>query len=168
MEFKSVLENFKTKLWTYHIKVPLSVARHFLEQGDKRVVCTLNDHLTFQCAIMPAGDDIHFINLNKKIRDELKLKVGQSVSVKLEKDQSTYGLPVPPELQEVLLQDQEGNRLFHALTPGKQRNLIYYAGLVKDPELRLQRALIMMEHLRRNGGKIDFRALFQEFKSGHV
>ncbi|MEO5907527.1 MAG: DUF1905 domain-containing protein, partial [Saprospiraceae bacterium] len=76
MEFSARLENFNTRLWTFHIKVPKSIALHFLDQGDKRVVATLNDKLTFQCAIMPAGDGVHFINLNKKIRDQLQLIEG--------------------------------------------------------------------------------------------
>ena len=79
MDFTARLENFNTKLWSYHIKVPSHVAKHFLDQGDKRVICTLNDVHPFQCAIMPAGDGIFFININKKIRDLLSLKEGHKV-----------------------------------------------------------------------------------------
>ena len=66
MEFTARLENFNTKLWTYHIKVPKPIAKHFLDMGDKRVICRLNDTMEFQCAIMPAGDGVSFININKK------------------------------------------------------------------------------------------------------
>jgi hypothetical protein len=164
MEFEARLDNFNTKLWSYHIKVPSRIAKHFLEQGDKRVICRLNRDHTFQCAIMPAGDDVFFININKKIRDQLKLKEGQKIQVYLEKDTSTYGLPFPEELKAVLDQDPEGNRLFHQLTPGKQRNMIYGVSQVKNTDRRIQRALIMIEHLRQNGGKLDFRKLYQELK----
>jgi hypothetical protein len=165
MDFTARIENFNTKLWTYHIKVPGHVASHFLEKGDKRVVCTLNDVHTFQCAIMPAGNGIHFININKKIRDTLKLKEGSKVGVSLEKDKSTYGLPFPEELKELLDQDKEGNRLFHLLTPGKQRNILYYVNQVKNTDLRIHRAMIFLDHLKRNKGKLNFRELFEEFKA---
>jgi hypothetical protein len=164
MEFTAKLENFNTRLWSYHIKVPKPIAAHFLEQGDKRVVCRLNDALAFQCGIMPAGDGVYFININKKIRDQLKLKEGSKLVVHLEKDNSEYGLPFPEELKELLEQDKVGNKLFHELTPGKQRNLIYAAGQVKNSDLRIHRAMVILEHLKKNTGKINFRQLNQELR----
>ena len=165
MEFTSRVENFNNKLWSYHFKVPQAIARHFLDQGDKRVVCNLNDVLEFQCAVMAAGDGVYFILLNKKIRDQLNLKEGSKVMVSLEKDESEFGLPFPEELKAVLDEDKEGNRLFLALTPGKQRNIIYAAGQVKNSDGRIKRSLIMIDHLKRNGGKIDFRKLYEELRN---
>ena len=164
MDFTAKLENFNTRLWTYHIKVPNPIALHFTEQGDKRVVCTLNDTHNFQCAIMPAGDGVYFININKKIRDKLKLKEGSKIQVSLEKDKSEYGLPFPEELKELLDQDAAGNKLFHQLPPGKQRNIIYYVGQVKNADLRIHRGMVFLDHLKRNKGKLDFRKLFDELK----
>lgn len=166
MEYTARLENFNTKLWTYHIKVPAATAKHFLDQGNKRVVCTLNGQHRMQCAILPAGNDTYFINLNKQVRDKLKLKEGHAVDVRLEKDESPYGLPFPEALKAVLDQDAEGNRLFHQLTPGKQRNILYAVGQVKNEDGRIRRALIMVAHIKRNGGKIDFKKLNEELKGG--
>ena len=165
MEFTARVENFNTKLWSYHVKVPGPIAKHFLDQGDKRVVCKLNDSIEVQCAIMPAGEGVYFINLNKKIRDQLNLKEGSKVSVHLEKDNSEFGLPFPVELDEVLAQDKVGKDYFFKLTPGKQRNIIYGVSQVKNTDLRIQRAMIMIEHLKNNKGKIDFRQLNAELKS---
>ena len=164
MEFTAKLENFNTRLWSYHIKVPKPIAAHFLEMGDKRVVCRLNDTMEFQCAIMPAGEGVYFININKKIRDQLKLKEESKLVVHLEKDNSEYGLPFPEELKELLDQDKEGNKLFHALPPGKQRNLIYAVGQVKNSDLRIHRAMVVIGHLKKNSGKINFRQLNQELR----
>lgn len=165
MEFTAKLENFNTRLWSYHIKVPKAIAAHFLEMGDKRVVCRLNDTMEFQCAIMPAGEGVYFININKKIRDQLKLKEGSKLVVHLEKDNSEYGLPFPEELKELLDQDKEGNKLFHALPPGKQRNLIYAVAQVKNADLRIHRAMVVIGHLKKNNGKINFRQLNQELRT---
>jgi len=165
MEFTSKLENFNTKLWTYHVKVPKHVSAYYLEKGIKRFVCTLNDSLSFQCAMMPAGEGVYFINLNKKIRDQLKLKEGSKINVTLEKDNSEYGLPFPEELKELLAQDSVGNSLFQQLTPGKQRNILYYVNQVKNSDLRIHRAMLFIEYLKRNKGKLNFRELFEEFRS---
>ncbi|MEP6646363.1 MAG: DUF1905 domain-containing protein [Saprospiraceae bacterium] len=164
MEFTSKIENFNTKLWTFHIKVPNAIALHYLEQGDKRVICTLNDTLSVQCAIMPAGDGVYFININKNIRDQLKLKEGSKLSVNLEKDKSEYGLPFPEELKELLDQDKAGNTYFHQLPPGKQRNILYYVNQVKNSDLRIHRAMVFINYLKRNKGKLNFREIHEEFK----
>jgi uncharacterized protein YdeI (YjbR/CyaY-like superfamily) len=111
---------------------------------------------------MPAGDDVYFINVNKKIRDQLKLIEGSTVHVSLSEDKSEYGLPFPEEFKELLNQDPAGNKLFHALTPGKQRNLIYAVSQVKNTDLRIHRGLAILEHLKMNKGKINFRQLYKE------
>lgn len=164
MEFKAIIENFNTRLWSFHIKVPNVVVVHFLSQDVKRVVCTLNNTVEFQCALMPAGDGVYFILINKKIRDQLKLKEGSKVEVHLTKDESEFGLPFPVELEEVLAQDKVGKEYFDKLTPGKQRNIIYAAGQVKNPDLRIQRAMILVDHLKKNKGKIDFKKLNAELR----
>ena len=162
--FKTTLEKFDSKLWTYHIKVPAAIAETFIAQDAKRVVCTLNGRESFQCAIMPKGEGIFFINVNKKLRDALGLKVGSRVDAAIKADASEFGLPMPEELGEVLRQDEDARGYFEALTPGKQRNLLYIAGAVKSPELRLHRALVVAEHLKENKGKIDFKQLYAALK----
>jgi hypothetical protein len=165
MEFTAKLENFNTKLWTWHIKVPNPIARHFLDMGDKRVICHLNDAFEFQCAIMAAGDGVYFINLNKKIRDQLGLKEGARIKVMLEKDESEFGMPFPDEFKEALKQDKKAKSYFEALTPGKQRNLLYIVGQAKNMDLRIMRSIIIVDHLKNNLGKIDFRSLNKELQA---
>lgn len=164
MEFTALLEKFDSNLWAFHICVPEVVANHFLEQNERRVVCTLNGALSFQCALMPKGDGVWFINMNKRIRDKLGLKIGMQVQASLAVDDSPYGLPMPEELGELLQQDELGNQLFHELTSGKQRNLLYIAGSPKKSETRLKRAVIVLEHLKNNQGKINFKQLYEDLK----
>jgi uncharacterized protein YdeI (YjbR/CyaY-like superfamily) len=116
---------------------------------------------------MPRGDGTHFININKELRDQLKLRVGMEVTATLQKDESKYGLPIPEELQELLIQDPEGDRLFHALTPGKQRSLIYIVGKPKQSETRIKKAVVLIEHLKANLGKIDFKRLNEDMKAAN-
>lgn len=167
MPFTAILEKFDSPLWGFHIVVPDAVARVFISEGIKRVVCTLNGTREFQCALMPKGDGSWFININKDIRDTLGLKPGSPVEASLRKDESQYGLPMPEELAELLKLDEEGSRLFHALTPGKQRNLIYISGSPKTSETRLKKAVVVIEHLKVNGGKINFKQLNEDLKDAN-
>lgn len=166
MKFTATIEVFTSPLWKYHLKVPEAVVEEFVKKKKiKRVLCTLNDTHSFQCALMPAGGGIYFININQQIRKKLHLNAGDEVSVELQKDDSPYGLPMPEELAALLQQDEQANRLFHQLTPGKQRNLLYIIGAPKQTETRLRRAVVCMDHLKKMNGKIDFRQLNEEMKN---
>ncbi len=123
------------------------------KNGSRRVVCTINDTETFQCALLPSDGDFVIV-VNKKKRDKLKIVDGDKISVELKPDESKYGLPMPAELKEVLKQDPVGDNLFHSLTPGKQRSILYFVGKVKDIDRRIHTALIFIEHLKENDGKI--------------
>ncbi|MFN0035595.1 MAG: DUF1905 domain-containing protein [Saprospiraceae bacterium] len=163
--FNSVLEESTNKLWGCHFAVPQAVVFSLVAEGEsKRVVCTLNEKTEYQCALLPRGDGSFLITVNKKLQTKLGLKIGSKVSVGLRKDESEYGLPMPEELAELLTQDEEGNRLLHALTPGKLRTLLYIAGQPKNADVRLQRALAIVEHLKKNKGKIDYKQLGVELK----
>ena len=139
------------------------VAGFGFEGKSKRVVCSINGSEGFQCALMPSGD-IFYIIVNKKKRDALGIAAGDTVGVELVRDESKYGLPMPDELQEVLNQDPEGDRLFHALTAGKQRSLLYLIGKINDIDKRIHQALIVVDHLKENDGKIIGPKLNEELK----
>ena len=130
MQFTTILENFDSNLWGHHIRVPDEVAAHFLKDKNRRVVCEINKSINFQCALMPKGDGTFFINLNKERRKKLGLREGTEVHVALERDNSKYGMPMPEEMKELLELDEEGSKLFHALTAGKQRSLLHIIGKV--------------------------------------
>jgi uncharacterized protein YdeI (YjbR/CyaY-like superfamily) len=53
------------------------------------------------------------------------------IPVRIERDHSEFGHEVPEELQVLLDQDEEGNAFFRALTPGKQRSLIYLVSVIR-------------------------------------
>lgn len=165
LHFNSVMEESTNKLWGAHFVVPNAVAKTLIDGDDRRVVCILNEKIEYQCALLPKGDGSFLITVNKKIRDKLGLRPGSRVSVSLRKDDSEYGLPMPEELAELLAQDETGNRLFHALTPGKLRTLLYIVGQPKNSDARLTRALAVVEHLKMNGGKIDYKKLNTDLKN---
>ena len=127
----------------------------------RRVVCTINDGEAFQCALLPWGD-LFYIIVSKKKR--LGFVAGDTVQVVLVKDESKYGLPMPEEFEEVLKQDPEGDAMFHSLTAGKQRSILYYLSHAKDIDVRIHQALLIVAHLKATGGKIVDKLLYEELK----
>ena len=99
------------------------------------------------------------------IRDRYNLALGDSVNVLIEEDESKYGMPLPEEMEELFLHDPEGDQLFHQLTPGKQRSLLYLIVKIKSKEKRLEKSFIILEHLKEQKGSLDFKILNQDFKT---
>lgn len=148
----------------HFVPVEAKIAEKFEKvEGSRRVVCTINDAESFQCALMPSGGEF-FIIVSKAKRTKLKISPGDKIKVELKQDNSKYGLPMPPELKEVLKQDKEGDRLFHALTKGKQRSILFIIGNVKDIDKRIHQSLVFIEHLKENDGKLVHNKLQEELK----
>jgi hypothetical protein len=159
VQFTGTLEKSENKLWGSHVRVPASIAKAFIRGTSRRVIRTLNGSPEHQCGLLPFGKGTFVLSVNKKWRDDLDLDFGSKVSVTLRMDESRYGLPMPDELQELLRQDREANRLFHSLGAGAIRTLLYIIGSAKDPGKRASRASIVVRHLKNNGGKINYRLL---------
>jgi hypothetical protein len=159
----AVLEHFDSSLWGYHFMVPEYIARQFIEGQDRRVICTVNRTLRLQCALMPRNGEF-FILLNNQNRKKLQLSLGEEVHYELEKDRTTYGLDMPEELSEMLGQDDGAHAHFHALSPGKQRSLIYIVSKVKNTDSRIRKALAIVHHLNESNGQLDFRQLNETIK----
>lgn len=161
MKFKSKLDRFATMLWDQHILVPYKAAQKF---KDHRIVCKLNEQVEYQCALTSKGDGTWFIRVNKEHRDKLKLKLGDEVQAEIWKDESKYGLPLPEEMEALLDQDPEFDDFFHTLTPGKQRTLLYVVGKPKSSQTRINKAIVICNHLKSRKGKLDFKILNEDFK----
>ena len=164
IKFKTELGKLSADYGWHFILVERKIAEKFPTDGkSRRVVCTLNGEVTFQAGLMHYHGDF-FISVNKPTRTKLGLEAGDLVAVELAADESEYGLPMPEEFREILDQDPEGDKLFHALTAGKQRSLLYYLSKTKDMDKTIHCGLIVVEHLKNNAGKIDGKTLYEELK----
>ena len=163
--FSATLEKSTNKLWGAHLIVPASIAAAVTRDGSRRVLCSLNGAEERQCALVRYAKGTLVVTVNKKLRESLRVEMGERLQVRLCKDKSRYGLPLPEEFKGLLLQDAEGNRYFHALTAGKRRTLLHIVGSVKDPDIRLTRSLIVIRHLKTNMGKIDYRRLSEMLRN---
>ena len=164
IKFETVLVKATTGSgWHFLFVTGEMVAKFGFDNKFKRVVCTINSGESFQCALLPWGE-IFYIIVNKKMRENLGIVSGDMVTVELVRDESKYGLPMPEEFEEVLKQDPEGDRQFHSLTPGKQRSILYQLSKPKNIDVRIHQALLIVEHLRENGGKIIDKKLYEDLK----
>jgi hypothetical protein len=108
---------------------------------------------------------LYFILLNQPLVKKQKWVFGDTLIIHLVPDDSTYGMPISEEFQEVLASDPEGSDWFHQLTPGKQRSLLHVINKIKSSELKIERSFVIMEHLKRQQGKLDYQILNQDIKA---
>lgn len=166
MKFTGFLSVFDANSlsWEKHIPIPDAVFSAMIQIAtDKRIVCTINNSHSYHCAMMPKGT-FHYILVNNETCKKLKLQVNDEVSVEIVKDDSKYGMNISEELEEVLFSDPDGSLLFHQLTSGKQRSLIHIINKVKNAQSKIEKSFVILEHLKRQKGVLDFRKLNEDFK----
>ncbi len=157
-KFESALEVTDSSPLLHILRVPKAGVAHFRFKGNlRRVICSLNDTEPFNCSLFPSKGD-YFITLSKQLRNKLKVEVGDAVLVELKKDESKYGMPMPEEFAEVLLQDPAGERFFDGLSPGDQRLMLKLVVFVKDVDRRIARSLAGVDLLKRSDGRFDYHA----------
>lgn len=158
VEYDSKIELLSHLPGMHYICVPDSVLKQLGGGFKHRVLCTLNNSLTFQAGVVSLGNEDGYITVSKARMKSLNVKQGDVVSIQLQKDHSEFGMDVSEELQELLSQDREGDRRFRMLTPGKQRYIIHYVNSVKSSEKRLQRAMLLIGNLKQlEEGNEQFR-----------
>ncbi|HEY0031120.1 MAG TPA: YdeI/OmpD-associated family protein [Bacteroidia bacterium] len=158
---------YKTKIYKlehlvgmHYLEVPADIIDQLGGKFKMRLLCTVNDKLTFQGGLVALGNGNGYISINISRLKKLGLKFKDEVSVSLKKDDSEYGMEMPEELRELLEQDEEGMRRFKMLTPGKQRYIIHYVNTVKNSQLRIDRAILLISNLKKTKeGKESFRAM---------
>src|SRR5262245_41616758 len=141
-----------------------AVAPLELSGNSRRVVCTINGSKPFQCALFPVKKGGYFITASKQLRDKLKIADGDKVQIEIRKDTSKYGLPMSPEFREVLRQDTDGGKLFHAMTPGNQRLSIRLVDEKNDSDKRIRGAMILLAYLKYTKGKFDYHQIANALK----
>ena len=164
MEFISGIGKLDSSVWNLHLTVPKKVSDHFLSTTGNRLICNIDARWEFHAALMPKGKGVYFININKDIRKKFNLEEGDKISISLSPDNSKYGIHLPEEMEELLEQDAEGNRVFHKLTIGKQRGLLHLIGTPKSSDTRLRKALMTLDYLKSVDGVLDYKELHIFYK----
>jgi len=167
-KFTSTYEKFPEGLYVLHFKVSQEIYDHFTKDGKKRVICSVNANENFHAGFLADGKGGWYIKLNKDKEKKYCLTLGDSLKVNMQKDETKYGMHMPEEFGELLVQDPEGEKHFENLTDGKKRSLIYKVDSVKSSDKKLERAITILDYLKASDGKLDWKELniaFQQAKS---
>ena len=158
LKFQAILEDFHSKLFRYYISVSKELGDQFIEGDNRRILCSINGHEPYHCALMHMEGG-YYILVNNQIRKKIGIEEGDHIEVTIEKDYSEFGHEVPESFQALMDQDEEGERLFREQTMGVQRSLIYIVKKVKNVDSQIAKGLAIMHHLKEAQGKLDYKRL---------
>ncbi|UZD23129.1 YdeI/OmpD-associated family protein [Algoriphagus halophytocola] len=161
--FDSALSAFDFNHWQYHFPVPDECSAKLLEGDHRRVLVWIENEGPYPMALMKSKT-YWYVLINQDLRKKFKMQPEQVFTLKMEKDHSDYGHEMPEELQVLMDQDEEGEKYFKSLTPGKQRMMVYTVTKVKNPESRMKKALAIIHHLKLVKGKLDYKQLNEQIK----
>ncbi|MBK8392537.1 MAG: YdeI/OmpD-associated family protein [Saprospiraceae bacterium] len=97
---------------------------------------------------MPHGNGLHFMILNKEIRDKLHIVLGDQITVLMELDQTPTEINIPEDFQEVLYTNATANSFFEQLAPSHKKEYISWISDAKKKETRQRRILQAVEKLK--------------------
>lgn len=138
------------------------------EKNPSRIEVNINGQGSIFSGMMPDGQGNFFITVSKEVRKRFQLEEGEEAELVITPDDSDYGMPVPEEVVELWAVDEDAQRVFHLLTPGKQRSLLYLIAKPKGADTRVKKCIQIHEYLKSVNGKLDYKDMNAYMKADNV
>jgi hypothetical protein len=135
------------------IPIPADVYSRFKGKKPPRIVITVNKTVQWKAATVSLGNGNGFVSVSKKSIKEHGWKPGESLDILLEEDTDEVTFPLPEEMDVILETDDEARAYYDALTDGKKRSITVYINQTNNAQIRVDRALMITENLKRLKGK---------------
>jgi len=135
----------------YSILLPIEIIQPFLDKNLKRVKAKASFEgkvFEFHGGLQKRQGN-YFMMFGKRYQKELGVFPNDYFQLQFFEDDSTYGVEMPEELDEVLGSDYEAFQIFDSFTAGKKRGIIYAILRYKNAQTRIDKSLILCENLKR-------------------
>lgn len=136
---------------SHSLVIPEDFALLFLDQGHKRVQVSAvfeGSSIRFYAALQKYNRQ-YVITFGKRYQKQLGVFPNDYFQLQLIEDTSKYGVEMPEELKAVLSSDDEAHRIFHSLTEGRIRSLIYMISRYKNSQTKIDKSIILAHNLKR-------------------
>ncbi|MEO8794808.1 MAG: YdeI/OmpD-associated family protein [Daejeonella sp.] len=146
-EFTTHIQPVEGPMLHHVMPVPQNIVDEFGHfKNHLRIFCRFGKAKEFPCALSKR-DSLFVIAISKKLMKEAGVNADEIIHVYIRVDEDN-GLALPEELKEVLLQDDLGSKLYDELSDGYKRGYIYYISQAKSIDMRIQRALKIINKLK--------------------
>ena len=134
----------KRKGGYFFLKIDAETVSQYEKGRATRLVCTLDEEVSFSCGLNHLGDGNFFIIVATRVLKKLKKTLGDSVSFTIEEDPNPLGVEIPEALQVLLAQDEWARGFFEKITDGKKRSLIYSIQKIKDVDKQIEKSMAFL------------------------
>jgi uncharacterized protein YdeI (YjbR/CyaY-like superfamily) len=141
------IQNFG-KGYMHYIELTEKQVKSLTKNGNKRVLCNLNDTVELHAAIMKTKEGMHYIMIGNQYLKQLRLKQNSTVKATITIDTSELQFDMPEEFAEVMDTDIQAKTIFTALTAGNKRGLLSLVNMVKSTDKKIERSLMIAEKLK--------------------
>lgn len=160
--FNAAIEPPEASGYMHIIRVPPDVFHAFEGKKPVRVVVSVAGKASWKAGLMSLGNGGGYISVSKQKIKTSGLAVGKKLPVTLEPDTDKETWPLPPEMDAALAFDDEARAFYEQLTDGKKRSITIFVGQAKSEQIRVDRALLVTENLRRYKGNVSVQQLFKK------
>lgn len=143
--FETRLVEYDNTLVNTVVELPADVVKK-LPKGRVRVEGKLNE-VSFNLGVQSKKSGARYLSISQAMRKAAKVKPGDKVKVMFNLVDPDK-LELPEEMEAVLAQDEAGAKLWNKLTVGLQRSLVHYINSTKNIDLRIERALYLMNKVK--------------------
>lgn len=143
--FETRLAEYKNMLVSTVVEIPVDIVKK-LPTGRVRVEGELNK-VPFNLAIQSKKNGPKYLSVSQAMRKSAGVKSGDRVKVSfaiVDPDK----LDLPEEMQAVLEQDVEGAKKWNKMRVGLQRSLMHYINSSKNVNVRIERALFLINKIK--------------------
>ena len=131
----------KRKGGYFYLKIDAEIINQFEKKRHTRLVCTIDNELSYSCGLNHLGDGNYFIIVASKHLKNLGKGLGDSVTFNIIEDPNPLGVEMPEVLKVLLEQDEALNTQFEKLSMGKKRSIIYTIIKIKDIDAQIAKAI---------------------------
>ena len=125
----------------FYLRIEADIINQFERKRHKRLICHLDDKISFSCGLNHLGDGNFFLIIAGKHLDQLGKKPGNTVDYRIEEDPNPLGVEVPEVLSTLLMQDEDLKAIYEKISDGKKRALIFAILKIKNIDKQVEKSI---------------------------
>jgi hypothetical protein len=125
----------------FYLRIEADIINQFERKRHTRLICHLDDKISFSCGLNHLGDGNFFLIIAGKFLDQLGKKPGNTVDYRIEEDPNPLGVEVPEVLSTLLMQDEDLQAIYEKISDGKKRALIFSILKIKDIDKQVEKSI---------------------------
>lgn len=139
-KFKQTVQKLSENKGSYYfLRIPAEVVEQFEKKQSSRLLCNIEDKVSYSCALNRHSDGDFFIIMAGRYVKKLKKQSGDEIEFEVCEHPNPLGVDVPEVLEVFLSQDPDAKDIYDTLTDGRKRTLIFSINRVKNIDLQIQK-----------------------------